>query len=79
MNTLERDITNCQQRIEQAVQTHTSLFTTRQQKMEETKVKHWVIWLIQGGLVYVVLTVFDFSITVIPNTEHLAEIVDFIS
>ncbi|XP_013995610.2 coiled-coil domain-containing protein 178 isoform X1 [Salmo salar] len=37
MNTLERDITNCQQRIEQAVQTHTSLFTTRQQKMEETK------------------------------------------
>ncbi|XP_020323256.1 coiled-coil domain-containing protein 178 [Oncorhynchus kisutch] len=37
MNTLERDITNCQQRIEQAVQTHTTLFTTRQQKMEETK------------------------------------------
>lgn len=74
MNTLERDITNCQQRIEQAVQTHTSLFTTRQQKMEETKVKHWVIWLIQGGLVYVVLTVFDVSVTGIPHTANLTGI-----
>ncbi|XP_064791072.1 coiled-coil domain-containing protein 178-like isoform X1 [Oncorhynchus masou masou] len=37
MNTLERDINNCRQRIEQAVQTHTTLFTTRQQHMEETK------------------------------------------
>ncbi|XP_010883949.2 coiled-coil domain-containing protein 178 isoform X2 [Esox lucius] len=37
MNTLECDISGCQQRIEQILKTHSTLFTTRQQKMQEIK------------------------------------------
>ncbi|KAJ8012188.1 hypothetical protein DPEC_G00066080 [Dallia pectoralis] len=37
MNTLKRDIANCQQRTEQMLTSHTALFTSRQRNMQEIK------------------------------------------